>query len=368
MIYLIGVIRIMLLQFFLNGCIIIAILSLGSQIFINKTVTHSSPLKLKIFISSVGGLLGILLMINSVQVSPGVIIDFRNIAIMLSATFCGMGSAVFTALIIGLFRLLYTGLSYPSIVGAITSLIIGISCGIIARGMKFTAKQWLYMSVTCLILPTIGLWLSINNEFIFIKIIIPYWISTSTVSILVFFYVKYINMIKFAYKKYKMDSSIDHRTGLNNVRQFEIELNKIINEITKDSLITMLYIDIDFFKKVNDLYGHLNGDRVLADLGKILLYSTNYSDIVSRNGGEEFSVLMTDCPRDKVLEVAERLRETVENHKFYLIDGQKINIAVSIGVSIYPDTVNNINMLVEKADEALYQAKTTGRNKVVLIS
>lgn len=173
-------------------------------------------------------------------------------------------------------------------------------------------------------------------------------------------------MIKFAYRKYQLDSSTDHRTGLNNVRQFEIELNKIISKITETSFITMFYIDMNFFKKVNDLYGHQNGDRVLQDLSKILLYSSDYSDIVSRNGGEEFSILMTDCPRDKVLEVAERIRETVQDHKFYLIDGQKINITVSIGVSIYPDIVNDINMIVQKADEALYKAKSTGRNRVIL--
>jgi len=75
---------------------------------------------------------------------------------------------------------------------------------------------------------------------------------------------------------------------------------------------------------------------------------------------------MTDCPRDKVLEVAERIRKIVQEHKFYLIDGQVINITVSLGVVIYPDTVNDINMIVEKADVALYQAKLTGRNRVVL--
>ena len=114
--------------------------------------------------------------------------------------------------------------------------------------------------------------------------------------------------------------------------------------------------------------GIKNGDKVLEELGKILLTSSINSDTVSRNGGEEFSILMTDCPRDKILEVAERLRKTVAEHKFYLIDGQVINITVSIGVAIYPDTVKDINMIVQKADEALYQAKRTGRNRVVLAS
>jgi diguanylate cyclase len=206
----------------------------------------------------------------------------------------------------------------------------------------------------------------VNNQLLLIKTISVYWLGTSMVSTLVYFYVDFLNLAKFTYRKYQHDSSKDHRTGLNNVRQFDNELNKIINGLTSNSLVTMLFIDIDLFKKVNDTYGHQNGDIVLEDLSKILLSSCSHSDVVSRNGGEEFSVLMTECPRDKVLEVAERIRLAVQEHKFYLIDGEAIYITISIGVAIYPDTVNDINMIVEKADSALYEAKRTGRNRVVL--
>ena len=109
-----GVIRRMIMDFFVNACILITILSLGNQLLINKEITPSAPLKLKLFFSSMSGLLGIILMFYSVPVSPGVIIDFRSTAIIISAHYCGMGSAIFTALIIGLFRLLYGGISYPS--------------------------------------------------------------------------------------------------------------------------------------------------------------------------------------------------------------------------------------------------------------
>lgn len=363
----IGVVcMIIIMQIFVNVCALITFISLGNQILINKEITPSSPLNLRLFFSFMSGMLGIILMIYSVQVLPDVIIDFRCIAIILSATYCGMGSAIITALIIGLFRLLYAGISYPSIVGSITALIIGISCGLISKRTMSIAKHWLYMSSISLIFFSMSLYFLINNELILIKSMMAYGITSSMVSTIVFFYVKYINIIRYAYRRYQLDSSTDYRTGLNNVRQFDIELNKIISRITETSLIAMIYIDIDFFKKVNDTYGHQNGDKVLEDLGRILLSASSNSDIVSRNGGEEFSVLMTDCPRDKVLEVAERIRKIVQEHKFYLIDGQVINITVSLGVVIYPDTVNDINMIVEKADVALYQAKLTGRNRVVL--
>lgn len=356
----------MLKDLFFNATTIIAVVSIGNQVLINKEVAPSSPLKLRLFFSSMSGILGILLMVNSVQVMPGLILDFRNIAIILSATYCGFVSAVITSLIIAVFRLIYASLTFSSILSALTVIVIGIACGFTAEFTMSRLKKWVIMSLYILTIPSISFLILINNQLLLIKTLSVYWIGTFMVSTLVYLYVKYLDLSKVTYRKYQLDSSIDHRTGLKNVRQFDNEFNKIIKGLTDSSLITMLYIDIDFFKKVNDTYGHQNGDKVLEDLGKILLSSCNYSDVVSRNGGEEFSVLMTDCPREKVLEVAERIRLAVQQHKFYLLDGQAINITVSIGVAIYPDTVNDINMIIEKADSALYEAKRTGRNKVIL--
>ena len=356
----------MLKDLFLNGAIVIASISIGNQILINQEIMPSAPFKLKLFFSSMSGILGILLMLNSVQVMPGVILDFRNIPILLSATYCGFVPAIITALIIGIFRLLYAGLTFSSFVTAVIALIIGITCGLIIKLQIRNIFKWLYMSLCILVIPNIRLVFLINNHTLLVQTIAAYWIGTTVVLLLVYVYVEYINLSKFTYRKYQIDSSKDYRTGLNNVRQFDNKLNEIISGLTCNSLVSMFFIDIDFFKKVNDTYGHQNGDKVLEDLGKILLRSCSHSDFVSRNGGEEFSVIMTDCPRDKVMEVAERIRKAVQEHKFYLFDGQMINITISIGVAIYPDTVKDINKIVEKADSALYEAKRTGRNRVVL--
>ena len=88
--------------------------------------------------------------------------------------------------------------------------------------------------------------------------------------------------------------------------------------------------------------------------------------MVSRNGGEEFSILLLDCSSSHAIEIAERLRRKVETHKFNISDKVNLSITISIGVSTYPDTTNKINDLLEHADKALYEAKRTGRNKVVL--
>lgn len=356
----------MLNEIFLNGAIVIAVISLGNQLLIEHDINPLASWKLKIFFSTMAGILGMLLMINSVQIMPGVILDFRNIAILLSAIYCGFLPSIITALIIGAFRLFYAGLSYSSIMGAIAALVIGNLCGFISTLQITRAKKWANMTACLLIIPAIVFSMIINQQMLMVKTIFFHLISTMIVSILVYSFVQYIDLSKYTYRKYQYESAKDSLTGLNNVRQFDKSFNQIAESLTEESLVALLYIDIDFFKKVNDTYGHQNGDEVLADLGKILLNKSSHRDFVYRNGGEEFCVLMLDCPKDKIMGVAERIRKAVREHPFFLLDGQVIHITVSIGVAVYPDSVKDINQLVEKADEALYEAKRTGRDRVVL--
>jgi diguanylate cyclase len=96
----------------------------------------------------------------------------------------------------------------------------------------------------------------------------------------------------------------------------------------------------------------------------ILKNSTRSFDIVSRNGGDEFTVFLLDCPLDRAIEMSDVIRKTVENHSFTLSSGTTINITVSIGVACYYETTKEAPELIEDADRALYEAKRTGRNKV----
>lgn len=270
----------MLNDLFLNGAIVIAVISLGNQLLLEHDINPSASWKLRIFFSTMAGILGILLMVNSVQIMPGVILDFRNIAVILSAVYCGFLPSIITALIIGLFRLLYAGLSFPSIGGAFIALILGIVCGLVSTMQVNKAKKWTYMTLCILIFPGIMFAILIKDHVLLVTTVFSYLASTSIVSTLVYFFTQYINLSKYTYRKYQHESAKDYLTGLNNVRQFDEQLNKIIANLTEDSLIALLFIDIDFFKKVNDTYGHQNGDKVLEDLGKILLSKSSNSDFV----------------------------------------------------------------------------------------
>ena len=161
----------------------------------------------------------------------------------------------------------------------------------------------------------------------------------------------------------------DPLTNLFNRRHLENILPMLIaNAKRKNEKIAFLMIDMDYFKKVNDTYGHKAGDIVLKKLSKILTDGVRESDIVIRYGGEEFLILLqniTDINAAK--NVAEKIRQTVENTPIQT-DEATIKKTISIGISIFPDQCEKGWECIKYADLALYEAKRTGRNKVVLFN
>ena len=121
----------------------------------------------------------------------------------------------------------------------------------------------------------------------------------------------------------------------------------------------VIMIDIDYFKKVNDEFGHQIGDKVLQELSHIIKSNSRATDIVGRWGGEEFLIISTETNLDELLSLANKLRNKICSYKF--INGEYKT--ASFGVSIYHKN-ENINALIKRADEALYKAKENGRNKV----
>lgn len=128
---------------------------------------------------------------------------------------------------------------------------------------------------------------------------------------------------------------------------------------SSDIDISMLLVDLDFFKKVNDVYGHEAGDKVLTHLADILKASVRATDYVIRWGGEEFVIIMPGCTADQAVRVAEKIREKVEKS-----DNGVCHITISIGVALYKE--GDYHDSLKEADQALYQAKENGRNQVVL--
>ncbi len=156
----------------------------------------------------------------------------------------------------------------------------------------------------------------------------------------------------------------DPLTSLYNRRYFEEEVfNRILTAKTAKESYSILMIDADHFKRVNDTYGHKTGDKVLIELASTAEKALRDNDIVARYGGEEFVIFLDKANAEKAEVVAERLRQSMSSIVVYSDEGEEVRFTVSIGVSS-SDVSDNVDTLIKTADEALYRAKQTGRNRV----
>jgi len=355
----------MLRDLFINGTILISFIFISSQVFKRNFLNLSGSFKNKFFFGLTQGILGILLMLFTIHVTPKVIMDFRHIAILLATLYGGGFAAIITGITIAIFRISYFGVSTPAIIAAISMIIVAIVCTLISKIDLNVFKKWIYMYFISTSIITVTFFLIIKDSIILYHTLFYFWIGSSIIGFLAYYISNYMNTSTKLLNRLEQESTIDFLTGLNNVRQFDNSLNQsFLNVKDKNEYLSILIIDIDFFKKVNDTYGHQAGDSVLQQLGIILSTFCRSFDIVSRIGGEEFSVILPDCPSDQSLEVAERLRVAVETHEFIISDVLKINITISIGAATYPDNVSDLEFLIKEADNALYSAKHSGRNKV----
>ncbi|MCD6489520.1 MAG: GGDEF domain-containing protein, partial [Thermodesulfobacterium sp.] len=157
----------------------------------------------------------------------------------------------------------------------------------------------------------------------------------------------------------------DALTGLYNRHFLEATLENLVAQILRrESVLGILMCDLDFFKSVNDQYGHDIGDLILKETASILASNVRKSDLVIRFGGEEFLVLLVDIKEGESVKVAEKLRSLIETHEFKIPQGS-IRRTISIGVSEFPIDTKAIWEAIKFADVALYKAKELGRNKVV---
>ncbi|GEM_PF-2081683 len=169
------------------------------------------------------------------------------------------------------------------------------------------------------------------------------------------------------YSKTRELSVRDELTGLYNRRYFQDVLHSEWRRAKRFGRgLSVLMIDVDHFKSYNDTFGHLHGDYVLRQIADSLRRNLREVDTVARFGGEEFVVLLTDTDRQSALHVGEKLRRIVEHESFLKPqDGITHPITISIGIAVAPDDAKQVDDLVDHADIALYDAKDSGRNRVV---
>ncbi|RKX72559.1 MAG: hypothetical protein DRP60_13510 [Spirochaetes bacterium] len=177
--------------------------------------------------------------------------------------------------------------------------------------------------------------------------------------------------------RYKELSLTDYLTGLYNKRYFQTRFNEEVSRAGRSQTdLSLLFCDIDFFKKVNDAYGHPAGDEVLRKTAKLLTGMIDQhnvfsrlrkTDIVARYGGEEFVIILPETSAEGAVQTAGKMRQAVEENSI-LIDSTEIKITMSFGVAELSDSAVSCEEIIRQADSAMYQAKNSGRNKVVLYS
>ncbi len=170
------------------------------------------------------------------------------------------------------------------------------------------------------------------------------------------------------FEQVKALSYTDGMTGLHNYRFFTLRLREeLARSRRNETNLSLLILDVDYFKNYNDTLGHPAGDEVLRQISAILRHTVRDNDIVARYGGEEFAVILPATDRGGALALAERIRASVENHHFPQQEIQPHGtLTISIGIATYPGDAVVFEDLINTADRAMYFAKKKGRNQVIL--
>lgn len=160
---------------------------------------------------------------------------------------------------------------------------------------------------------------------------------------------------------------LDDVTGLYNTRYLHYILEREISqaELTHGSF-AVLFLDADHFKQINDKFGHLVGTKLLNELGSHLKKYVRDQDSVFRYGGDEFVAILSSCDLEMAKTVAERIRESVQNRDFLKNEGLNLHFTVSIGIALFPDHATTKKEIIDAADKAMYSAKKSSRNSVVV--
>jgi len=158
---------------------------------------------------------------------------------------------------------------------------------------------------------------------------------------------------------------LDDLTHLYNVRYLELALDR---ELGSGKPFSVLFMDLDRFKQVNDQHGHLSGSKLLVEVARVLRSCVRDEDVVVRYGGDEYVVLLVGIDSGGGLKVAERIRRTIEDHRFLSREGSRVRITASIGLASYPEHAQEKGEILELSDRAMYRGKRTNRNVVYMAS
>lgn len=228
-------------------------------------------------------------------------------------------------------------------------------------------KQWAWIVLGETMIGICYIYLRIHTTVDHWGIIVIQWmVFFLIIAVIKYYLMRYLEHINKTFRRYKNESKNDFLTKLHTKSYFETTLKDIFgNREQYDAGISCIMFDLDHFKHINDTYGHENGDAVLCETAAILKESIREADLIGRVGGEEFCAVFKDCSLENAIHVADIIRRKIEKNMITLKDGRTIGVTISVGVSNYPESTSEYEKIKIFADEALYDAKKEGRNRVM---
>lgn len=346
-----------------NIAIVISCLAVSGQLFRQKPM--DSSFRTKLLGGIVAGLMGSLLMLFSLKIEDHVMIDFRNFAVIIVSLYGGLPSGLAAAAIIICNRFAFFGVNPSSLTASLILIALAFIAAYLKNRNMTTFMKILISNLFHVAFFSLAITFLVKDAGTRNSLYLYYGTFTLAGGCLAAWMCDFITRSNQNYRKLRETASKDFLTGLNNVREFDETWNiRVSAAMQTGDPLSLLIIDIDHFKLINDKYGHPEGDRILKQLGELLAGAAGTSGIAARNGGEEFSIILPGAARTAAESVAETVRKRVQEHPFFLSGDVEIHITVSVGVASYPESTKEIGQLIKKADECLYRAKNLGRNRV----
>ncbi|WP_374720985.1 GGDEF domain-containing protein [Peribacillus tepidiphilus] len=357
----------MLREYIANLAIITSMVFIAGHIVRKDSFDKNITVLKGLYLGLIFGIFGTFSLLFTIEIGNGFIFDLRHLVIILTMMYGNVWSMIVTTSILILMRLLLVPITVKSLATLSIFFSIMIFCAFIYKQKWTMARKYTISNVMAL--GSIYLVYMIFLDPSLFQIALWKGIPLSLLgAIIVYYLYKVVEKDAKLYRKFKKESTKDFLTGVNNVRQFDLFLNRMSEKsLEDDTPLSLLFIDIDFFKKVNDSYGHPIGDLVLKKFAEVLSDLVSEKDFISRNGGEEFAVLLPECDHQQAIFFAERIRKQIEETPFIIHDNKSISTTVSIGVATLCETTRDIEELIIQADSALYSAKQVGRNRVCSI-
>ena len=246
-------------------------------------------------------------------------------------------------------------------VTVVAGVILALLTGLIIMNISSAFVSSL-TSLSLYVLYVLGAYWSMKYFNLWVDIVYPMLLAlTAFISAYI---VKYFITSRDFEHQYKL-ATTDGLTELYNHRYFQEQMKlNVENSKRYGNEFSMIILDIDFFKKFNDTYGHQSGDAVLRQVAQTLKRSVRATDIACRYGGEEMSIILPNTGKNVAHSTAEKICERVSSNKFKLQGDKEVSVTISLGVSTYPQDGQTPSELIEAADKRLYNAKNNGRNQV----